>query len=63
MQAQPWQTLHAPPARGRCHLASMVEGGGRRPSCALQYGGPIRPFRRCGRGRAYVSTLTHQVGD
>ena len=27
---------------------SKVDGGGRRPSCALQYG---RPIRRCGRGR------------
>ena len=48
MQAQPWQTVHAPPARGRCRLASKEEGGGRRPSCALQYG---RPMGRRGRGR------------
>ena len=48
MQAQPWRPVHAPPARGRCRLASKEEGGGRRPSCALQYG---RPIRRCGRGR------------
>eukprot|EP00966_Prymnesium_polylepis_P017836 410966-Prymnesium_polylepis.1 len=36
-----------PPARGRCRLASKEEGGGRRPSCALQYD---RAMRRCGRG-------------
>eukprot|EP00966_Prymnesium_polylepis_P298173 6890159-Prymnesium_polylepis.1 len=30
------------PARGRCRLASKEAGGGRRPSCDLQYDRPIR---------------------
>eukprot|EP00966_Prymnesium_polylepis_P144739 3342306-Prymnesium_polylepis.1 len=53
MQAQPWQTVHAPPAREICRLASKEEGGGRRPSCALR---PppvwlVDPSDACGRGR------------
>eukprot|EP00966_Prymnesium_polylepis_P207543 4807566-Prymnesium_polylepis.1 len=50
--------MHAPPARGRCRLASRVEGGGRRPSCALRYG---RPMRRCGRGRPDYHQLRSSV--